>query len=254
MQETLFRRRAIGGASVVVAIVLWEAVVRLLAVPPTVLPGPIEVVRRLWRMFTHESLMTHISTTLSEIAVGVLIGLVVGIVMAFAMSRSRVLEKVFTPVLVAVQVAPKIALAPLFVLWFGLGVPSKIWLVALVTYFPVLINVLTLIKGVDRNLLDLGTVLGMSKLQRFRKIEVPSVLPGLLTGMRLGSLAGVTAAVIGELIGSRGGLGYVVIRSQENSDVPQGIAALLLLSLIGLVLWTGIGAAARYAENRFAPG
>jgi len=197
-------------------------------------------------MAAQEGLLNHFLVTLSEIWRGVLIGLGVGVTAAVVFAKVPLLERLVMPVIVVVQVTPKIAIAPLLVLWLGLGATSKIVLVALVTFFPTLVNTLISLRSMSTNVMQLCQVLGLTPWQRFVKVELPSIVPGMVTGLRLGCLAGVTAAVIGEIIGAKAGLGYLVIQSQESGDVSMGLVAVIVLSFIGLGLWLITG----YAENR----
>ncbi|MEU4779993.1 ABC transporter permease [Micromonospora sp. NPDC023633] len=244
-------RAVLGTASVAAFLLAWQGYVHLAHVPTYTLPGPIEIVTYTWRMLTGEQLLVHLRVTGAELLQGVAIGLTVGVLTGVAMSRWRWLERAAMPLLVFIQITPKIAIAPLLVLWLGLGVTSKITLVALVTFFPVLINTLAGLRGIGTNYRHLCQVLALSGPRRFFQLELPMTLPHIVVGLRLGALAGVTAAVIGELIGAQGGLGYLVAQSQETDNIPQAMVGLLLLSMLGLVSWSGIGAVAGWLRSRF---
>lgn len=252
MNDTRIIRLAIGAASVAVVLALWEGAVRFLDLPGHTLPGPLALAERAYGMAATGGLMNHILVTVGEIFRGVGIGLVLGVVVAVVFSRIRILERLLMPVIVIMQVTPKIAIAPLLVLWLGLGATSKVVLVALVTFFPVLVNTFSGLLAISQNIRYLSRLLNLSATQRFFKIEAPSTVPNIVVGVRLGSLAGVTAAVIGEIIGAKAGLGYLVIQSQESGDVAQGLTAVIILSFIGLGLWTGVGALAKRADSMFA--
>lgn len=244
-------RFILGAVAVVGFAVVWEAYVRIAEVPTHTLPSPLQIVQRFNAMVLNEQLLVHIRVTVAELVQGVVIGLAIGVLVAVAMARLRWLERVFMPLLVLIQITPKIAIAPLLVLWLGLGVTSKITLVALVTFFPVLINTLSGLRGISTNYRHLCEVFALSGPRRFFRVELPMILPSIVVGLRLGSLAGVTAAVIGELIGAQGGLGFLVSQGQENDNVPQAMVALLLLSLLGLICWSGIGVVATFLQRRF---
>ncbi len=252
MQETPWRRAGVSAVAVVVFLLAWRTLPRALGVSAQTLPTPVDLGRRLASMASHEGLGNHLLVTFSEIWRGVLIGLAAGVVLALVFAASPLVEKLVMPVVVVVQVTPKIAIAPLLVLWMGLGSVSKVFLVALVTFFPTLVNTLMALRSISGNVRQLSRLLALTRWQRFTKIELPSIVPGVVTGMRLGCLAGVTAAVIGEIIGAKAGLGYLVIQSQESGDVAQGLVAVLVLAFLGLLLWLGTGYLQARAERVFA--
>lgn len=252
MDETRFRRAAVGAGSVIISLFLWEGLVAALDVPDRTLPGPTGLLERAAVMASSEGLGNNVLVTVGEIVRGVLIGLALGVLVALMFSRNRLLERIFMPVIVIMQVTPKIAIAPLLVLWLGLGATSKVFLVALVTFFPVLVSTYAGLQSISLNVRHLTQLLALSPIQRFLKIEVPSVVPNIVSGVRLGCLAGVTAAVIGEIIGAKAGLGYLVVQSQESGDVAQGLTAVVVLALVGLTFWTGVGALAKRADAFFA--
>lgn len=251
MIGTTTHRRLVGLAAVVVVIAVWEVGVRNFDVPTTSLPAPSALWARAVRMAADERLDNHTLVTVSEILRGVGIGLGLGIAFALLFARARWVERLVMPAIVVMQVTPKIAIAPLLVLWMGLGAPAKVVLVALVTFFPVLVNTLMGLRSINTNTRQLCQILGLTGWQRFNKVELPSVIPNVVAGLRLGGLAGVTAAVIGEIIGAKAGLGYLVMQSQESGDVAQGLNAVVVLSLIGLTLWLGAGALASKADAMF---
>ena len=177
--------------------------------------------------------------------VGFVIGVVAGVATAVLFTRLPAVEVVLNPLIIFVQTAPKIAIAPLLLLWLGLGATPKIVLVAIVVFFPVLSNMLSALRSIDPNLLALARILRMGPVARFRRIELPQSLPLLFTGMKVGVTLAVTAAVIGELMGARAGLGYLLSLGQETADVGLVLVAVILLSLIGYALYLLLGIAER---------
>ncbi|RGC69202.1 putative aliphatic sulfonates transport permease protein SsuC [Micromonospora sp. MW-13] len=244
-------RTLLGATSVVAFLLIWQGYVKAADVPAYTLPGPVEVVRYAGQLLAGDQLLVHIRVTAVELLQGVAIGLTVGVLAGVMAARWRWLERLAMPLLVLIQITPKIAIAPLLVLWLGLGVTSKITLVALVTFFPVLVNTLAGLRDIGTAYRHLCQVLAMSGTQRFFRVELPMTLPHIVVGLRLGALAGVTAAVIGELIGAQAGLGFMVAQGQETDNVPQSMVGLLLLSLLGLLAWSGIGTAASWLRSRF---
>jgi NitT/TauT family transport system permease protein len=236
----------IGGASLVAGVFAWWAIAHFSGVPAYILPTPGAVVRRAIELFGANALQIHIAQTVAEVIQGGLLGTVIGIVLAMTFAHVRWIRKLLMPLIVVAQVTPKISIAPLIVLWLGLGIGSKITLVVLVVFYPVLINMLSRLSSLPSTLKDLAAITGMGPIRRALKIELPFSLPALAAGLKLGLLQGVTAAVIGEFIGAQAGLGYLEKQAQDNADIRLVIIAILLLCLLGYVLY----AIVTFIENR----
>lgn len=236
--------RAIGSLMIFVAV--WWLAVALLDVPAYLVPSPAALASKFWFLTTQAGLLGHIPVTLMEIVVGFVAGTTIGIVVAMIFVRLPLVEIVLDPLIIFVQTAPKIAIAPLLLLWLGLGMTPKIVLVAIVSFFPVLSNMLSALRSMDPNLQALGDVLRLSRWDRLWRIELPQALPLLFTGMKVGITLAVTAAVIGELMGARAGLGYLLSLGQETSDIGLVLVSIIILSLLGFVLFLGI----EYLERR----
>ena len=226
-------------------ILLWWGLVAVFNVPAYLVPSPGELADKAWFLATEAGLLSHIPVTLVEIVAGFVIGVVAGVATAVLFTRLPAVEVVLNPLIIFVQTAPKIAIAPLLLLWLGLGAAPKIVLVAIVVFFPVLSNMLSALRSIDPNLLALARILRMGPVARFRRIELPQSLPLLFTGMKVGVTLAVTAAVIGELMGARAGLGYLLSLGQETADVGLVLVAVILLSLIGYALYLLLGIAER---------
>ena len=226
-------------------ILLWWGLVAVFNVPAYLVPSPGELADKAWFLATEAGLLSHIPVTLVEIVAGFAIGVVAGVATAVLFTRLPTVEVVLNPLIIFVQTAPKIAIAPLLLLWLGLGATPKIVLVAIVVFFPVLSNMLSALRSIDPNLLALARILRMGPVARFRRIELPQSLPLLFTGMKVGVTLAVTAAVIGELMGARAGLGYLLSLGQETADVGLVLVAVILLSLIGYALYLLLGIAER---------
>jgi NitT/TauT family transport system permease protein len=224
---------------------LWWTLVALFNVPTYLVPDPWTLARKAWFLTTKAGLFGHIPVTLYEIVLGFVIGTVIGVLTAVLFVRVPVIEIVMNPLIIFVQTAPKIAIAPLLLLWLGLGATPKVVLVAIVTFFPVLSNMLSSLRSIDPNLLALAKILHMNPLKRLLRIELPQSLPLLFTGMKVGVTLAVTAAVIGELMGARAGLGYLLNLGQETADVGIVLVSVILLSLIGYVLYLLLAVAER---------
>ncbi len=244
------RRLVLGTASLLLGILAWWAISR--RVPDYVLPGPSQVVGFFWAQWTTGGLPLNIAETLGEILQGSLIGLAVGMVLAFLLHRFSLVRRILMPLVVIVQVTPKISIAPLVVLWIGLGVGSKIFLVALVVFYPILVNVMGKLDALPASFDELCVVTGIGGLKRVWAIELPYVLPDLCAGLRLGLVQAVTATVIGDFIGAERGLGYLAKLGQTNSNIQMVLMALILLSLIGWALYAIVGFVERRLTARFA--
>lgn len=223
--------------SLVIFVAVWWLAVVIFDVPGYLVPSPPALAEKFWFLITQAGLFGHIPVTLIEILVGFVIGTVAGIGLAVLFTRLPMLEVVLNPLIIFVQTAPKIAIAPLLLLWLGLGATPKIVLVAIVTFFPVLSNMLSALRSMDPNLLALARILRLGPWARLWRIEMPQALPLLFTGMKVGVTLAVTAAVIGELMGARAGLGYLLSLGQETADIGIVLVSVILLSLIGYGLF-----------------
>ena len=189
------------------------------------------------KLFVSGDVMKHIRVTMEEILVGTVIGIVIGLVLGYIMAKIRFIERLIMPFVIIIQTAPKISLAPLFILWMGLGIESKAALVILVVSFPIMINEVSAIRSIEDNVYNLMKVLKASKWQTFCKIEVPYSIEMMLSGIKLALTQAMTGAVIGEMIGAKAGLGYLLTLGSETYDIKMILNAVILLSVIGLALY-----------------
>lgn len=214
-------------------LIVWELYIRLFHVPNYLLPGPAELADSMVKLFVSGDIMKHIRVTMEEILMGTVIGLILGYIMA----KIRFIERLIMPFVIIIQTAPKISLAPLFILWMGLGIESKAALVILVVSFPIMINEVSAIRSIEDNVYNLMKVLKASKWQTFCKIEVPYSIEMMLSGIKLALTQAMTGAVIGEMIGAKAGLGYLLTLGSETYDIKMILNAVILLSVIGLALY-----------------
>jgi NitT/TauT family transport system permease protein len=182
----------------------------------------------------------HTWVTTYETLLGFLIAVVVGILAAVMMVYSATAEKTLYPILLFAQVIPKIAIAPLFVVWLGFGIAPKILIAVLIAFFPVVISMVTGLKSVDPEMIQLSQTMGASGLQTFLKIRFPASFPHLFSGLKVAVTLAVTGAVVGEFVGANEGLGYVILQANGNLDTPMLFAGLLVMSLIGVVLFVAV--------------
>lgn len=226
--------------SLLVFIAVWWLAVLAFGVPEYLVPSPPALASKFWSLTTKAGLFGHVPVTLMEIVTGFIIGAALGVGIAVMFVRLPLLEIVLNPIIIFVQTAPKIAIAPLLLLWLGLGATPKIVLVAIVVFFPVMSNMVSALRSIDPNLLALAKILRMNGWSRLWRIELPQALPLLFTGMKIGITLAVTAAVIGELMGARAGLGYLLSLGQETSDIGLVLVSVILLSLLGYLLFLAI--------------
>ncbi|HNS68000.1 MAG TPA: ABC transporter permease, partial [Mesotoga infera] len=185
-------------------------------------------------------LQKNFLATLEEIVIGFSAGAGLGIIMGYILAKVELLERALSPYILIFQTAPKISLAPLFVLWFGLGILSKVVLIALVTLFPVMINMILGVRSTEKNYYHLMRVLKARPWQVMLKLELMNALPYLMTGLRVGLVLSITAAVIGEMMGSRAGLGFLLILGNEMYDITLLMTVILVISLLSFFLDVGM--------------
>lgn len=216
---------------------LWQAYVSISHVPEHTLPSPYLFATEFMKYLTTGNIGVHIWATLYEIFVGFVIGCLGGLIFGYILAKSPLLERLFTPYILLAQTAPKISLAPLFLLWFGLGASSKIALVILVVFFPIMVNMVVGIRSVEKNMQDLLHILKANRWQRFISVEIPFSLPAIMSGVKVSTTYAITGAVIGEMIGAKEGLGYMVILGSETYNINLILTAVLLLSAMGLIFY-----------------
>ena len=216
---------------------IWKGLTSLFHIPSFLLPPPEDVFFEYISLLMNGLLLKHTYVTLYETITGFLAGAAIGMLLGYPLAKSRKLERILSPYIVAAQTAPKIALAPLIVIWLGFGLSSKFFLVALIVFFPIFVNMITGMRSVDMNLLELMKSTGASKFDIFKKIEMPSSLPMLFAGFKTGITLAVIGAVVGEFVGANAGLGYLTIYAAGLMDTTQVFVAILQLTVLGIVLY-----------------
>ncbi|AEA26355.1 ABC transporter permease [Pseudonocardia benzenivorans] len=231
----------------VVLILVWQFLIPLF-VDDYVLPVPSSIVDSLIQQLTDPLFWGHLEVTLRESLIGFLIGVGSAILLGTAISQVRLVEKTLMPYVVAFQTVPKVALAPLFVVWFGFGLTSKIVMAAVISFFPMLINVIEGLRAADADRIQMLTVFGASKLQIFRMVRLPSAMPFIFAGLDIGIVFAILGAVVGEFIGAKEGLGYLLLQTNYNFDIAGMFAVLVVLSVLGLLAHFLI----RFAQRKIA--
>lgn len=236
-----------GLASSLVLLVLWELLARASGVRPIVLPLPSAVLVELgaeWRWYLGHAAYTTL-TTLAGFVLSVLGGVLIGT----AVASSRRCERFVYPLVVALNSVPKVAVAPLFVIWMGTGAEPKIAIAFLIAVFAIIVDTLHGLRSVPQDVLDVARVLKGRPLAVFWKVRLPGALPSIAAGMKVAISLALVGAIVGEFVSSQRGLGYVIMSAQGTFDTVRVFAALLLLALIGLVLYGALV----WAERRLTP-
>lgn len=224
-------------ALLLVLLLGWEWLCRALHFSALVLPPPSSVLVTLWQGLRTGYLGPHIAQTLTELLLGLLAGCAIGFGSGVLMAESALLRRTLMPYVVTSQVVPKLALAPLFIVWFGFGTTPTVVITALICFFPLLENTLTALQQVDANRLELFRMLGATRWQTLTRLKIPAGLPVLLAGLRVAVVLAPVGAVVGEFIGASKGLGALIIAAQGSMDTALMFAVLLLITLLGLVLY-----------------
>jgi NitT/TauT family transport system permease protein len=217
----------------------WEAAVRLLHVQTWLVPPPSTVGATLLRDM-YPLLWKHTWVTLQEIGAGMAIGGSVGLLLGILLAYIPRAERVLAPFVLAVQTTPKIALAPLFVVWFGFGITSKVIIVALIAFFPVMVNAVAGFSALDAGIAELMRSLSATRRQTFLLARLPAALPGLFAGLRIAIVQSVVGAVAAEFVGAKEGLGYLVMYTGSLLQTDRLFAVLVLLLVVGLALYWAV--------------
>ncbi|WP_080846022.1 ABC transporter permease [Cytobacillus gottheilii] len=221
-----------------ILVMIWEFASQQLS--QLILPSPIVIVQTLWTHISSGYFLPHIWRTISEVLLGLLLGGLFGFTAGIVMGESVFFRKVLTPYLIASQAVPKLALAPLFILWFGFGMTSKVVITALVCFFPILENTMSAMKYSNNQQLELFRMLGASRWQTLIHLKIPAGIPAIIAGLRVGAVLALVGAVVGEFIGGSDGLGAVIIASQGMMDTPLMFSSLILLTLLGMIVYQSV--------------
>ena len=225
-------------------IVVWIAAVWIFPIPSYILPSPREVIEAAFR--SEIAWGQHIWITTLEIIGGFLLSAVAGVLLGVVIAWSVIAERTLVPFLVFVNTLPKVAVAPLFLLWLGYGVFPNMVIAALIGFFPVVINTAVGLSQSPEEMLDLGRIFGASKARIFRKIRLPGALPYILSALKVSATTAVIGAIVGEFIASQRGLGYVIINAQMTLNTPVAFVALIWISIIGLAAYGAVSIGGRW--------
>ncbi|MGH3118278.1 MAG: ABC transporter permease [Gaiellales bacterium] len=228
-----------GGATIVVLVALLEVLTTGFGIAPVVLQAPSAVFREI--VDNVDLYVANTWTTTHEVIVGFAISAVLGVIVAIAIVYSRFLQDTVYPVVLILQIVPKVAVAPLLVVFLGFGTTPKIVIAVLIAFFPVVVNTAVGLRVVEKEMVDLVRVLNGSRLQEFTRVRVPNALPFIFSGLKLAMTFAVIGAIIGEFVGANAGLGYLIILANSQMQTDMAYAAITILSLLGLAMYGAIG-------------
>jgi NitT/TauT family transport system permease protein len=225
-------------AGVLVFLAVWEVVVRFLKVPAYLLPPPSEIIR----VFVDEfaKLAFHGWVTLYEMLLGYALAVAVAIPLAIAITSSERFDRFTMPTLLFFQVVPKVAIAPLFLVWFGVGALPKVLVAFLISFFPIVIDAAVGLRSMSAEMRDLARSMGASRMQVFAQFRLPTSLPYLFSGLKVAATLAVAGAVVGEFVGADKGLGYLLLVTNSNLETALMFAALFALTFIGLAFFYAV--------------
>jgi len=234
-------------AGLVLIVAAWALACWLANIPTVVLPTPDKVLRSM--IVRGDLLVSEGWVTLKETLFGFVLALAVGLPLAVAVANSRPLNLMFYPLLIALQSVPKVALAPIVLVWLGTGLESKLAIVWLVAFFPIIVDTTAGLRSTPRELLELADSLTATPMQIFVKVQFPAALPYVITGAKVAITLAVIGAVIGEFVGSSEGLGFLLLSATSQLDTPLAFAALFALSVLGVLVYLMV----ELAERLMAP-
>ena len=232
-----------------VLLLVWEAWVQHQGISALVLPAPSQIGITLWRGLASGYLLGHMQQTLFELCWGLLAGCVLGFVGGVVLAELEGLRRIVMPYVMTSQVVPKLALAPLFIVWFGFGTLPTVVMTGLICFFPLLENTATCMQQVDAQRLELFRMLRATSWQTLWRLKIPAGLPHIMAGLRVAVVLAWVGAVVGEFIGGSKGLGALIIAAQGSMDTPLMFAVLVLITALGILSYSGVQA----LERRFSP-
>lgn len=233
------RARTVCGSLIVLVIFLaaWQWGPGWLGMPEYILPNLSHVLKESVVMWNNNDLLTHFGITAMEVVFGFLFGALLGLGVGVALGLSPRAEAMLSPYILALQIAPKVAFAPLFVMWLGYTIYPKIIVAVLIVFFPIMINVLSAIRTVDPDMVNLVRTLNAGRWQIFHLVEFRSALPALFSGLRIASTLSVIGVTVGELVGGNQGLGYLLVDGEGQGNTAAVFVAICALTLIGIVTY-----------------
>lgn len=227
---------ALPSITLVVLLVLWDRAVVHFQIPSTLLARPLEVWSELVYGLKSGVLLTHTWVTLQEVFYGFLVGAFAGFALGAVVAESTWTRLALYPFLVAFQMIPKVAIAPLFIIWLGYGVSSKVAFTASITFFPVVINTIAGLRSVDSEVLEMMRVFRATRWQAFYRVKLKFALPYLFASLEVAMVLSVIGAIVAEFVGATKGLGYLILQEMHKLETARVFAVLIVLSVVGIIL------------------
>jgi len=224
----------------VVFLTAWEWGPALVGIPPYIVPPVSAVADEFVRMVGTERLFYHTLVTALTVVAGFALGSLLGMLVGYVLGVSKSAEIILSPYILALQIAPKVAFAPLFVLWFGYTVYPNVLVAILIVFFPIMVNVLTAIRTVDPDLINLVRAFSARRWQIFRLVEFHAAMPSLFSGLRISATLAVIGVVVGELVGGNTGLGYLLVYGEGSGNTAMVFVAIIMLTLIGILAYLAV--------------
>jgi len=222
-------------AGTLVFLIIWQLGVIAFNVPAYFLPTPTRILEEAIKEYS--KLWNHGWITVYEMLAGYFLAVIVGVPLAIAMTSSRRFDEFVTPTMLFFQVVPKIAVAPLFIVWFGVGITPKILVAFLISFFPIVIDTAVGLRSITPEMIDLARSMGASQLQIFRAFRLPTSLPYLFSCLKVAATLAVAGAVVGEFVGADKGLGYLLLVTNSNMQTALMFATIVVLTIIGLIFF-----------------
>jgi NitT/TauT family transport system permease protein len=227
-------------AMLVVFLAAWQWAPSLLGIPSFIVPPLSMVVSEFVHAWQRYHLLLHTGVTVAEVLAGFSLGSLLGACAGYLLGMSPTAELALSPYILALQIAPKVAFAPLFILWMGFTVYPKILVAVLIVFFPVLVNVLTAVRSVDPDLINLARSFTATRAQIFWKIEFPTSMPAMFAGLRIASTLAVVGVVVGELVGGNQGLGYLLTFGEGQANTPMVFVSIVMLTIVGGITYLAV--------------
>lgn len=241
-------RKAAGPVSALLLLAVWSSIVSYFNIPEVVFPSPWGVLKALWSgLFVDGLFWRHILVTLYQIIAGFAIGAGIGLALGLAIAELPLVKVILHPYVIAFQNVPKVAIAPLFVIWFGFGSGSKIAIAATIAFFPVVINVIAGLRAADEKNLEMVHIFGGGSLWKLLLVRLPTALPFLFAGLDIAMVLAIVGSIVGEFVGAKEGLGYLIMQYNFTLDMNGIFAVLLIYTMIGYLLHAVIVTAQKYS-------
>lgn len=223
--------------SILVFIVIWGIYVKISGVAEYIMPSPVKVLKRLLDIMVSGEIWSHFLATSGIIFVGYFIGIFLGLLFGYMIEKLTILKKMMMPYIIFFQTAPKIALVPLFVIWFGLGLTSKLVLIVSMVFFPVMVATMDGIASVPKDMRNLMKILNANRFQVIFKMELPHSMPMIFSGLKIGMVQAIIGAIVAEWISGKVGLGYILIFASSTFDTTLLIAGIFFTIIVGILYY-----------------